>query len=70
MEREYMHGHAKRVVQSGTLLAGLADRWVIQFLAFHSNSPMTKCIHELAVLRLRMLESAKMKLIAEGYCKI
>ncbi|EHK41277.1 hypothetical protein TRIATDRAFT_259219 [Trichoderma atroviride IMI 206040] len=26
MEREYVHGHAKRVVQSGTLLAVLADR--------------------------------------------
>lgn len=30
MEREYMHGHEKWIVQSGTELAGSADRWVIQ----------------------------------------
>lgn len=30
MEREYMHGHEKGIVQSGTEFAGLADRWVIQ----------------------------------------
>lgn len=45
MEREYMHDHEKRVVQSSTLLAGLADRGAIQFLAFHSNPSTTKCIH-------------------------
>lgn len=30
MERENMHGHEKWIVQSGTELAGSADRWVIQ----------------------------------------